>query len=166
MGRKTLFKKEATEKIKELAESIDFNMMATDLRSVPLHAIPMSTKKVDANGDIWFLSGKASLHNINIHKDDQVHLFYAKPGAFEFMNVHGKAFILEDRTIIHELYQSSDDTWFDGKDDPNVTDIRIVPHDAHYWDTKHNMLVSMLKMGYGAITGNKADLSEEGEIRL
>ncbi len=39
-----------------MAESINFNIMATDLKIIPIHAIPMSTKKVEDKGNIWFLS--------------------------------------------------------------------------------------------------------------
>ncbi|WP_391575340.1 pyridoxamine 5'-phosphate oxidase family protein [Aureliella helgolandensis] len=44
-------------KLKELAESIDFAMLCTDLEATPFHAIPMSTRRVDDQGHIWFLSG-------------------------------------------------------------------------------------------------------------
>ncbi len=166
MAVNNLTNEEARKKIKELAESIDFNLMATDLDTVPLHAIPMSTKKVDKEGNIWFLSGRDSKHNTNIEKDGRVHLFYCKPGGMEFLNVYGNAEILDNKKIIDELYDSSDDNWFDGKDDPNVSIISVVPKDVYYWDTKNNMLVSLLKMGVGAVTGKKTDPSEEGEIKV
>ena len=166
MATKHLFSDEAKKKMKELVESIDFNMMATALTQLPIHAIPMSTKKVDDEGGIWFLSSKGSTHNANIQKDPSVHLFYAKPNSMEFLNIFGKATITQDRTIIHDLYQKSDDTWFDGKDDPNITAIMIKPQDVFYWDTKDNMLVSLLKMSVGAITGEKQDLSEEGKLKV
>lgn len=163
---KHLFNQEAKDKIKELAESIDFVMMATNLSETPIHAIPMSTKKVDEDGNIWFLSGKDSTHNANIRNDTNLHLFYSKGTSMEFMNLYGTAVITTDRAIIDELYQKSDDNWFNGKEDPNVTAIKVTPKDAHYWDTKNNMLVSMLKMGIGAITGKKTDLGEEGQLRI
>jgi len=71
----------------------------------------------------------------------------------EFMNLYRKAKIVQDKSIIEELYQKSDNNRLDGKDDPNITEIKIVPTDAHYWDIKNNRLVSLLKMGLGAITG-------------
>ncbi|MEJ1222535.1 pyridoxamine 5'-phosphate oxidase family protein [Sediminicola sp. 1XM1-17] len=166
MSIKNLFSTEAKQKIKDLAESIDFNLMAPDLKNIPIHAIPMSTKKVDENGSIWFLSTKDSNHNSNIKKDKNVHLFYANSGAFEFMNIYGHAYILDDRNIIDDLYQKSDDNWFNGKDDPNLTVIRVEPKDAHYWDTKNGMFVSLLKMGVGVLTGKKSDLGIEGELKI
>jgi len=166
MSIKNLSNIEAKHKIKELAESIDFNLMATDLQNIPLHAIPMSTKKVDEDGCIWFLSGKDSTHNSNIKKDKNIHLFYAKSAAFEFMNVFGHAYIIEDRNIIKDLYQTSDDNWFKGKDDPNLSAIKVEPKDVNYWDTKDGMFISLLKMGVGAITGKKTDLGEEGKLKI
>lgn len=166
MATKNLFSDEAKKKMKELVESIDFNMMATDLGQLPIHAIPMSTKKVDEEGIIWFLSGKDSRHNANIQKDSSVHLFYAKPMAMEFLNIFGKGTIIHDRAVIHDLYQKSDDTWFNGKDDPDITAIMVKPQDVYYWDSKDNILVSLLKMGFGAITGEKQVLGEEGELRV
>lgn len=166
MATKNLFNKEAQNKIKELAESIDFTMLATDLFSLPIHAIPMSTKRVDDLGQIWFISNKNSEHNANIQKSNDVHLFYSKAMSMEFMNLYGKAEIVIDKGIIEDLYQKSDDNWFKGKDDPNITAIKVTPKDAHYWDTKNNILVSMLKMGIGAITGKKADLGEQGELSV
>lgn len=165
MATKHLFSKEAKSKIKELAESIDLTLMATLLDKLPIHAIPMSTKRVDEDGCIWFLSNRLSKHNSNIHKNKNVHLFYAKTTAMEFLNVYGEATVILDREVITSLYQKSDDTWFEGKDDPNITAIKVEPVDAHYWDTKDNALVSLIKMGIGTITGKKMDLGEEGILK-
>ncbi|MFB9053853.1 hypothetical protein ACFFVB_12270 [Formosa undariae] len=50
MSNENLYKDEAKLKIKDMAEDIDFTMMATNLKELPLHMIPMSTKKVDEDG--------------------------------------------------------------------------------------------------------------------
>ena len=166
MAVNNLYNKEAKAKIKELAKSIDFAMMATDLKSEPFHAIPMSTKKVDENGSIWFLSGQDSDHNANIRKEGRTQLIYSQPKNFEFMTVYGQAVITKDKAILKELYQSSDDNWFEGVDDPNLTAIEVRPQEAHYWDTKHGKLVSLMKIAVGTVTGNEPDLSEEGDLKV
>ena len=166
MATKNLSNTNAIEKLKEMATSIDFALMATKLDYLPLHSIPMSTKKVDSEGNIWFLSGKDSKHNSNINKDAKVQLFYSKTMAMEFLTVYGKAEIVEDQIIIDDLYQSSDDNWFNGKTDPNISAIKVTPKDAHYWDTKDNMFVSLFKMGVGTLTGEKKDLSEQGDLKV
>jgi general stress protein 26 len=166
MSTENLYHEEARKKIKELAESIDFTLMGTQLGTKPVRVIPMSTKKVDEKGNIWFLSGKDSGHNVHIRTDNKVQLFYVKPGAMEFLTVYGKATITTDSAVLEELYGKSDDMWFDGLDDPNLTAIEVHPLDAYYWDTKHNKVVSLLKMGAGAITGDQPDLSEQGELQV
>ncbi|MDN3722953.1 pyridoxamine 5'-phosphate oxidase family protein [Aequorivita sp. SDUM287046] len=166
MSTKNLSNEEARKKIKDLAESIDYTMMATDLNNQPFHVVPMSTKEVDEAGNIWFLSNKNSEHNQNIERENKTQLIYADKGNFEFLTVYGRATISTDRNRIKELYGSGDDAWFEGVDDPNITAIKIQPDEAHYWDTKHGKVLSLLKMAQGAITGNEPDLGEHGNLKV
>lgn len=166
MSTKNLYSSEALEKLRKLATSIDFAFMATDLNKQPIDAIPMSTKKVDEDGSIWFLSNANSDHNANIQKDAKVQLFYSKPGDFEFLSVYGEADITRDKAILDELYGKSDDAWFEGKNDPNLTAIKFKPVSAQYWDSKSNKLVSLFKIAYGAVTGEKTELGETGSLKV
>ncbi len=166
MENTTLFNQEAKEKIKTLAESIDFAMMATSLDSKPFHATPMSTKKVDSNGHIWFLSGKDSTHNADIKNDSKVMLIYSKPSDMSFLKIYGDAVLIDDKAVFDELYGKTDDMWFDGKDDPNLSAIQFKPLEAYYWEPKSNKFVTILKMGVSAITGNQPDISDSGKIIL
>lgn len=166
MSTKNLELKEAREKLKELATDIDFCMMATNLGNKPLSVIPMSTKKVDDNGDIWFLSGADSDHNKDIERSNDVHLIYSKPGSMEFLSVYGKASITKDKQILKDLYGKSDDNWFDGLDDPNLTALQFNPSEAYYWDTKNNKFVTLFKMGVGAITGDQPDIGVSGKLNV
>ena len=165
MSTENLYNDDAKKKIKEMAEEIDFTMMATNLKKTPLHMIPMSTKKVDDQGNIWFLSNKNSTHNKNITEDAHLHLIYSDKSDMQFLNVFGTATITTDRKIIDELYGKSDDAWFDGKDDPNITALSIKPIEAYYWDPKNNKLVSLVKMGVGAITGDQPDMMDFGKLK-
>lgn len=166
MSKKNLFNDKAFEKLKELAEDIDIAMMQTNITNKPAHSIPMSTKEVDSEGCIWFLSNKSSEHNTHLKSDNSLQLIYSKPSAMEFLTVYGHAHITTDMAVLKELYQSSDDAWFDGIDDPNLTAIKVIPETVHYWDTKNGKFVSLLKMAAGAITGSKQDLGEEGKLLL
>ena len=166
MSSHDLINDEAKKKLTEMAESIDFTLMATGLGQPPFHTIPMSTKSVDNEGCIWFLSGRDSTHNSNIEADGRVHLNYADSSAIEFMTVFGKAEIVTDKTKLKELYGSSDDAWFDGVDDPNLSAIKVTPCDAHYWDPKNGKLITMFHIGVGAITGEKPDLMDQGKLSI
>ena len=166
MSKENLFSTEAIKKLQDMVDSIDFAMMATDLNSHPIHMIPMSSKKVDDQGRIWFLSNKSSQHNKNIKTNSKLHLIYASKGDMQFLNVFGNANITTDKTIINDLYKGSDDAWFEGKDDPNITAISVAPLEAFYWDPKDSKLVTLVKMGVGAITGNQPDLMDQGELKI
>ncbi|WP_194852232.1 pyridoxamine 5'-phosphate oxidase family protein [Nonlabens antarcticus] len=164
MSTNNLNNADAQKKYKELASSINFAMMLTHLDQTPLHAIPMSTKKVDDNGTTYFLSNQNSEHNANIENDSRCQLLYSEKHSMEFLSAYGKAVISKDRKIIDELYGSADDNWFEGKDDPNITVITFHPEEGQYWDSKSNALVSLFKMGYGAITGEKTDVGQTGSL--
>ncbi len=166
MSKENLYNDDAKKKIKEMAEDIDFTMMATDLNTTPLHMVPMSTKKVDDMGNIWFLSNKNSTHNQNIMKDNHLHLIYADKSSMQFLNVYGMATISIDRKIIDELYGKADDAWFEGEDDPNITAISVQPTEAFYWDPKNNKLITLVKLGVGAVTGNQPDTMDVGKLKL
>ncbi|MEH6407165.1 MAG: pyridoxamine 5'-phosphate oxidase family protein [Leeuwenhoekiella sp.] len=166
MSTKNLYNKEAQKKIKDLAEDIDFVMMATNLGKKPVSAIPMSTKKVDEDGNIWFLSGKNSDHNKDIEMDSNIQLLYSDPSSMRFLSVYSEAQIVTDKSVLKELYGKTDDNWFDGVDDPNLTALKCMPKESFYWDTKNNKLVTLFKMGVGAVTGNQPDISEQGKIKV
>ncbi|TVZ27206.1 general stress protein 26 [Gillisia sp. Hel_I_86] len=166
MSTENLDNTEALKKMRKLVDDIDFCMMLTDLDTKPISAIPMSTKKVDEAGNIWFLSGKNSAHNANISKDSKTQLLYSDNSDMEFISIYGSATIHSDKNIIHELYSKSDDAWFDDKNDPNITAIKFVPSEAYYWDTKQNKYIALLKMGMATLTGDKADVGEKGKLSL
>ena len=166
MSTQNLINEEAKKKLVEMAESIDFALMATGLEQPPFHTIPMSTKSVDEKGCIWFLSGKDSTKNSNIESDGRVQLNYADASAIEFLTVYGLAEIVTDKSKLKELYGSSDDAWFDGVNDPNLSAIKVTPCDVHYWDPKNGKLITMFHIGVGAITGDKPDLMDQGELSI
>lgn len=166
MTTQDLQAKEANAKIQQLAESIDFAILCTDLTAQPFHAIPMSTKRVDDDGSIWFLSGRDSTHNANILRNLAVQLLYSDPSSMRFLVVFGQALVLDDKAILQSLYSSSDDAWFKGLDDPNLTAIKVTPHTAHYWDIQGNRLFAMWRMGVAALTGTDADVGVHGELRV
>ena len=166
MNKDILSRDEAIYKLKDIAESIDFTMMATSLNDTPFHAIPMSTKKVDEDGCIWFLSGADSEHNEDILRDSKSMLLYSKPSDMTFLKVYGDATITTNKKILEELYTETDNLWFKGLDDPNLTAIKFQPIDAFYWEPEHNKFINFLKMGIATLTGNEPKITSCGGLNL
>lgn len=143
---KNLHDKEAVDKIKDLAKSANICMFTTKLTELPLNSVPMATQEVDDEGNLWFLSGKTSHKNQHIQADPRVQLFYTNTGSSEFLSVYGNATITTDKDEIEKLWTPIAKAWFtEGKDDPDLTVIKITPEEAYYWDTKNSKAVSMLK---------------------
>lgn len=166
MSTQNLYNNEAIKKVKDIATDVDFTMMATNLKKQPLSVVPMSTKKVDDLGNIWFLSGADSDHNTDIKNDSNVQLMYSGGSDMKFLSIYGTAEITKDKAMIDELYEKTDDVWFDGKDDPNVTVLKFTPSEAAYWDSGSNKLVNLFKLAKGTITGEKQDIGTTGKLKL
>ncbi|MGA8855145.1 MAG: pyridoxamine 5'-phosphate oxidase family protein [Christiangramia sp.] len=164
MSTKNLYDDKAREKIKQLAEDVDFCMLVTNMDQKPLSAVPMSTKQVDDHGAVWFLSKNDSEHNKNIEKDSDVQLLYSGTSDMEFLSIYGEAFIETNRDVIEELYSKADNAWFDGKDDQSITAIKVNPKEAYYWDNKDSKMVTLFKLGMAAVSGNDQDIGEKGKL--
>jgi general stress protein 26 len=163
---KNLSRQEANEKIKELAEKTDVCLFATNLTSLPLTTRPMSTRAVDEEGNIWFFSRAGSHKNMEIAADNRVQLFYANNTGSEYLTIFGTATILKDPAKAKELWSAIAKTWFErGYDDPELTLLKIVPEDGHYWDTKDGKIISLFKMVAGAIVGKELVEGVEGDVR-
>jgi general stress protein 26 len=156
----------AVKKLKELAEGIDVCMFCTHLGELPITTRPMSTQEVDEQGNIWFFSRVSSNKNQEIKQDDKVQLFYAKITSSTYLSVFGYADVLVDKEKIKELWDGVEKAWFtEGKDDPEITLIRIRTQEAYYWDTKDGAVISLIKMGVAAITGQEQDQGVEGTLK-
>lgn len=164
---KNLASGEAIKKLQELVGHNSICMFTTNLDQQPLQARPMNTQEVDDQGNFWFLSSKTSNKNIEIEDDPFVQLFYANTGDSEYISVYGRAEIFTDQQTIDEKWSPIAKAWFqEGKKDPDVTVIRVIPEDAYYWDTKNNKLVSLIKIMTSVVAGRTMDDSLEGELKV
>lgn len=163
-----LTQQDALKKIKALAEDIKICMLCTKAIQLPFDARPMATQQVDEKGDIWFFSGADSIKNEEIEEDADVQLIYAKPSDSKFLTVYGHANIIRNSDKTEELWNSFVKAWFpEGKNDPNLTLIRVRPEVAHYWDTKDGKMISLLKIATAALTGkSNNDGGVEGNLLL
>jgi general stress protein 26 len=165
---KDLFNQEAIAKIKELAEDIKICMFCTELSVRPIPTRPMSLQEVDDMGNLWFISSAKSNKNFEIKQDNEVQLIFAKNQDSHFLSILGTATIYKDKAHIDDVWSPIAKAWFEeGKDDPEVTVIKVAPTDAYYWDTKYGKMISYAKWVAGAITGNMADdLGVEGKLNV
>jgi general stress protein 26 len=164
---KNLTHGEAIDKFKELVKHESVCLFTTRLTQVPLTTRPMSVQKVCDQGNFWFLSPGDSDKNQEIAADSRVQLFISNTSNYEFLSVYGKATITRDRQKIDEFWKDIDKAWFpEGKDDPNITIIKVTPEEGFYWDTKAGKLVSFIKILSSAVTGKTMEEGVEGTISV
>jgi len=164
---KNLKGKAAIEKIKELAEE-KMCLLCTQRKDGSLVSRPMSTAQVDDQGFIWFFSPKDSGKNKEISQNPIIYLMYMEAGKQHYLTLRSKAMIVYDKNKVEQLWNPFLKAWFtEGKDDPNISLLKIDPEEGHYWDEKDGKLVSMIKTGIAALTGTKGlDGSLQGDIKL
>lgn len=163
---KNLTHQEAIDKFKELVKHESICLFTTQLTRVPLMTRPMGVQKVCDQGNFWFLSSSESEKNAEIAIDDRVQLFFMNPSDSEFLSVYGKATISRDQAKIDELWNPIANAWFEGKDDPRLTIIKVTPEEGFYWDTKNGKLVSMIKILASAVSGKTLEEGVEGTISV
>ncbi len=163
-----LVNKEAIDKLKSLVNDIVICLFCTDLKTDDGSTCrPMSAIKVCDQGNIWFFSEKDSDKNKAIVSDKNVQLFFSHPAKGSYLVVNGEAQIILDKTKIEELWTPVAKIWFkEGKDDPNISIIKVTPTTAYYWDTEGNRMTNFIKMAASVVTGTNLVNSEEGSITL
>lgn len=163
---KNLYDKDAIQKIKEMVDDIKTCMFCTQVENVPFRTRPMATAEVDEHGDIWFFSNKESDKNDEIKDDQTVQLLYAKNSDSHFLTITGKTQIVWDKEKINLLWNPVMKSYFKGKDDPNISLLKVSPVEAHYWDTINGKMITLLKMATSAVTGIKTNVGVEGKIKV
>ena len=93
---------------------------------------------------------------------------YIDQDKHHYLSLTGAAEVVEDQKKVDELWNGFLNAWFEeGKDDPQVSLIKVTPEDGHYWDTKNGKLVTLIKIAMAAVTGNRGkDGSLEGDIHI
>ncbi|MEP6675233.1 MAG: pyridoxamine 5'-phosphate oxidase family protein [Ferruginibacter sp.] len=162
---KNLSGKSAIDKLKEMAE--EKICLFCTYNNGDIDSRPMSTQKVEDDGIMWFMSSKDSTKNLELQKDGRVHLMYSDPSKSHYLSIAGYAEIVHDRDKIEELWNPIAKAWFEeGKEDPDITLLKVHPEEGHYWDTKNGKLVSLIKIATAALTGHGMDGGIEGNMKL
>lgn len=167
-GTKNLDNREAINKLKSLVDEITICLFCTNLKTDDGSTCrPMGAQKVCDDGNIWFFSEKSSDKNTDIDLNKNVQLFFSHPGKSSYLVVNGEAEIITDKNTIAELWTPANKIWFpDGKDDSEISIIKVKPTTAYYWDTNGNKMINFFKMVVSIATGTNQVSGEEGTLTV
>jgi general stress protein 26 len=160
--------KEAIDMVKKLVKEINICLFCTNLKTDDGATVrPMSTQDVDDEGNLWFFSDKNSSKNKEIEEDSRVQLFYSDPTKSAYLVLNGEAEIIIDYDKVEELWTPLVKAWFkEGKDDPNISIVKVSSKSAYYWDTEGNKMINFFKMLASVATGSTLLDAKEGALKL
>ena len=155
-------------KLRELVEEINICLFCTNLKiDDGATCRPMGAQKVCDQGNIWFFSEVNSDKNNEIKQDKHVQLFFSHPGKSSYLVVNGEAEVIIDKNKTDELWTPFAKIWFkEGKDDPNISIIKVNPTTAYYWDTDGNKMINFFKMIASVVTGTNLVSGMQGELKV
>ncbi|GAA0878824.1 pyridoxamine 5'-phosphate oxidase family protein [Algoriphagus jejuensis] len=166
--KKDLSGSEAIEKIRSIIDKAGSCFFVTRANFNASHkSRPMSVQKTDEAGNIWFLSAKDSVKNMEISQDTSVSLYFQASSYSDFLELSGRAVVSYDRAKIEELWDPMVKAWFtEGVNDPRISVIQFIPDTGYYWDNKHGNAIAGIKVLISAVSGKTMDDSIEGNLNL
>ena len=146
--------------IQAMVKDIKYTMMTTRNDENHLHSCPMNTTETSIGAkEIWFIGHKPSETVDNIKQNPEVNLAYVTQESDKYLSISGTAELVEDEEKLNELWSVMYNAYFEqGKEDPMVQLIKIVPHGAEYW-ANGNAITSAVKMAAAALTDNAVEKS-------
>lgn len=134
------------------------------------HARPMAVARVDKNTDLWLFTSRDSEKVREIEADSRVQV-HGQDGWNNCVVLAGRATVVQDRTMIHEIWKPSFKPWFpDGADDPNIVLLHVTGERAEYWDnTGANSFRYLYQSLKALITGTTPSIKEgeqHGNVNL
>lgn len=133
---------------------IKIAMLSTIDAAGSIHSRPMYTFKIADDGIIWMFASKESKKVADISSHSSVVLNYSDPNSDLYITVNGTATISNDPVKTEELWDDRYKVWFpEGKTDPNLCLLQILPSEAEYWDTPDLLVSQIISLVKNTIAG-------------
>jgi general stress protein 26 len=155
---------EAVDRIWELSKEIDICMFITwdgDYN----RARPLSARGRRDEDAIYFLVNDDSAKNEQLAKYPKVTLAWSDSSRYKYVTISGRAVVTNDRQKIKELWEKTDEAWWDNADDPEIRLITVTPDEGELWDSP-GRIVATAKMLLAAVTGAKPDFGDNAKVML
>lgn len=124
-------------------------------------------QKADFDGTFWFFTHARSRKVRDVGRAPGVNLGFALPNDDQWLSVRGTAEVVRDRAKIDELWQAPLGAFFpNGKDDPEVTLLKVTAHGAELWDGQKPAAVKAYELVKGLVTRERAKPADDVKLDL
>lgn len=162
-------KQDNIDKVQAIIKDVKFAMMSTVNSKGDIHAWPMTTNEASLDAkEIWFIGDKTSDIVKDLQDNKTVGLSYATQDGKNYVSVSANVELTDDKAKIEALWSPIDSAFFEqGKDDPKVQLIKVVPHGIECWISGSSTL-NLFKMAAAALQDGKTaeDIGETFKIEL
>ena len=159
-------KNEQMAKVRDMVEDIRIAMMTTVDEQGNLVSRPMAALQFDEEGNIWFFTKRTSPKVGQIqHNEQHVNVAFASVSDADYVSISGTATEVDDRARIDELWNPQAKAWFpDGKDDPELTLLKVHTQMAEYWDSNNSTMVRLFQQAAAVVTGSVPKMGENEKV--
>ena len=158
---------EHIQKLAGMIKNIKIAMLTTAEPDSTLRSRPMATQPEPFDGTLWFFTSAGSQKVDEVEQQHNVNLSYADPDKQRYVSVSGTATLVHERAKIDELWHSFYKAWFPkGKDDPDLTLLKVEVEAAEYWDAPSNKMVQLAGFVKALATGKPYDAGENKKLNL
>lgn len=152
------------DRVWKLMEKIKICMLASldgeKIRARPMAAYPRREENV-----VYFLTDARGHKDEEIKRDENVCLIFSEPKDGKYLTVTGQGRVTDNRTLVHDLWNTAAEAWWDGPDDPSIRVLEVSPEDAQFWEGPHG-LVATVAMVIAAATSGPPVMGDQRKVDL
>ena len=150
-----------------LIEDMHFAMLTTPGHGNHLHAWPMTVQnKSFDEGKLWFFMSRSGHAVQELQAYGNVGVSFSDPGDDRYVSLSAVARVVDDRAMVRKLWSKMNDAWFKGGvDDPDLALVEVDVVHGHYWDVEESKLTQLFLMAKAAVTNERPQIGESGEVR-
>lgn len=150
MTEQTLTQQDVVERLR----NADIAMLTTALPDGKLLSHPMSIQGVSEDADVWFFLALDGDQAEALRGDPHVNLSVTEAGSW--LSVAGQARLVEDRTMIEQLWTEHAREYFpQGTEDPNLGLLRISGDSAQFWGMPGGKVAGLAQIAKAKVTGDQ-----------
>ena len=157
----------ALEKLRKLLEEFPIAFMVT-ISNGEVTARPIGiVGDEEFDGALWFITDKRSRKVAAIESGATTTLLFQNDNNGDYLQLTGRASVVEDRATLERLYTTLQRTWFPkGLDDPDITLVRFDADGGNYWDSHDSYVRLAVAFAKSIVTGEPGKSGNAGIARL
>jgi general stress protein 26 len=151
-------------KLRDLLDEFGVGMLVTRAADGSLRARPMALAEAEPDGTLWFATDRHSGKMDELERDGNV--VVTLQSKAKFVSLSGTARGVDDRAKLSSLWKAEWKVWFPGgKDDPNITLLRVDGTAGEYWDNSGvSGLKYLIEAGKALLNGERPSVGEDPKV--